>query len=53
MVVRVEDEDWDELPTNVKIKHLKERPSKLKKLKTPERDLKLKRPEGKLNLTTR
>ena len=52
-----EDElDEDELadvPADVRIKHLKERPSKMKKLRTPERDLKIKTPERGMNLSER
>lgn len=48
------EEELDELPDDVKIKHLKERPAKPKlKIKVPERDLKLRRPEREINLTTR
>lgn len=47
------EEELEDLPPDVKIKHLKARHSKVKKLKTPERDLKLRTPEQETNLTTR
>ena len=37
----------------VKIKHLKKNPSKLRKIVVPERDIKLESPESSQNLSTR
>ena len=37
----------------VKIKHLKEKPSKLRKIVVPERDIILDKPESGRNLSTR
>ena len=38
---------------SVAIKHLKARPSKLRKVKTPERDMKFRTPERDCNLSER
>ncbi len=46
-------QDETEQGDEVKIKHLKARPSKLRKIKTPERDMALKTPERDRNLSER
>jgi hypothetical protein len=45
--------DETEQGNEVKIKHLKEKPSKLRKIVVPERDIKLESPESGQNLSTR
>jgi hypothetical protein len=54
MVRNEVEEELEEIGVAVQVKHLKERPSKLRKnLKVPERDIDLKVPERGRQLTTR